>query len=65
MGSETWGSHVLITFSWLLFIAGDPGARAEMSKLNLAFGPELVAVDNARVMPETAIRQDGVPLRYR
>jgi len=42
-----------------------PGAIRELDKLNLRFGQELVKVEDARVMPQTEIKQGGMPLRYR
>ena len=44
----------------------DVGAsRAELDKMNLRFLPKPVSIQGARLMPQTEIRQDGQPLRYR
>jgi len=44
----------------------EPNGRsvAELNKMNLRFAPSPVSVQGARLMPQTEIRQDSMPLRY-
>ena len=60
-----WSSTNVLLHLTLSPFPETPGAIRELDKLNLRFGQELVKVEDARVMPQTEIKQGGMPLRYR